>query len=96
MVGVLDALQAKGLVSRRPDAQDRRRNVVELTVAGGAMSCCGQAQRGEHAERALLAPLRPEDAQHLRDALLQVVPGQPPRPAGPDGRLAGQAASAAE
>jgi DNA-binding MarR family transcriptional regulator len=28
MVTVLDTLQAKGLVSRRPDSENRRRNVV--------------------------------------------------------------------
>src|SRR4051794_18929386 len=36
MVGLLDGLEAKALVARRPDAADRRRNVVELTVAGRA------------------------------------------------------------
>jgi DNA-binding MarR family transcriptional regulator len=34
MVGLLDALERKGIVRRRPDPADRRRNVVELTEAG--------------------------------------------------------------
>ena len=35
MVALLDGLEDKGLVARRPDALDRRRNVVALTDAGG-------------------------------------------------------------
>lgn len=31
MVSLLDALERKGVVTRRPDPTDRRRNVVELT-----------------------------------------------------------------
>ena len=34
MVALLDALEGKGLVARHPHADDRRRNVVELTDAG--------------------------------------------------------------
>src|SRR5215203_507871 len=36
MVSLLDSLEAKDLVARRPDAGDRRRNVVVLTDAGKA------------------------------------------------------------
>src|ERR1700744_1201527 len=32
MVALLDTLEAKGLVSRHPHTEDRRRNVVELTT----------------------------------------------------------------
>src|SRR5690349_8048710 len=34
MVSFVDGLEAKGLVARRPDPTDRRRNVVVLTDAG--------------------------------------------------------------
>ena len=34
MVGLVDALEAKGLVARRANAEDRRRNVLELTEDG--------------------------------------------------------------
>src|SRR3954452_6307083 len=34
MVALLDTLEGKGLVSRQPHAEDRRRNVVELTGVG--------------------------------------------------------------
>lgn len=36
MVSLLDSLEGKDLVARRPDAGDRRRNVVVLTDAGKA------------------------------------------------------------
>src|ERR1700728_3628316 len=35
MVARIDALEDKGLVSRHPHPEDRRRNVVRLTDAGG-------------------------------------------------------------
>src|SRR3954468_2948263 len=34
MVALIDALENKGLVARRPDAEDRRRNVIALTDSG--------------------------------------------------------------
>jgi DNA-binding MarR family transcriptional regulator len=72
MVALLDTLQGKGLVSRHPDANDRRRNVVELTEAG--RKTLSQAiEASDEAERALLAPLTPQAAQHLRTALRTIV-----------------------
>src|SRR4051795_8740796 len=34
MVALIDALENKGFVARRPDAEDRRRNVIALTDSG--------------------------------------------------------------
>lgn len=34
MVGMLDTLERKGIIARKTDPSDRRRNVVELTKAG--------------------------------------------------------------
>lgn len=34
LIGVLDDLEAEGLVTRQPDAEDRRRRIVALTEAG--------------------------------------------------------------
>ena len=31
MVAIIDSLEAKGIISRHPDTEDRRRNVIELT-----------------------------------------------------------------
>jgi DNA-binding MarR family transcriptional regulator len=72
MVAMLDTLEAKGLVSRHPDADDRRRNVVELTGTG--RDTLRQATKAsDDAERAFLAPLSPQAAQHLRESLRIIV-----------------------
>lgn len=72
MVALLDALQAKGLVSRHPHADDRRRNVVELTEPGQDTLRRATAASDE-AERTLLAPLSARDGERLRDFLRAVV-----------------------
>jgi DNA-binding MarR family transcriptional regulator len=72
MVALLDELQAKGLVSRHPDEEDRRRNVVELTEAGRDTLMRAQAASDE-AEREFLAPLSSRAAQQLRDSLRTLV-----------------------
>src|SRR5436309_14166166 len=61
MVGLLDGLEAKSLVSRRPDASDRRRNVVELTDVGRA-TLQKATRASDDAERRLLAELSQSDA----------------------------------
>ncbi|WP_053715331.1 MarR family winged helix-turn-helix transcriptional regulator [Saccharothrix sp. NRRL B-16348] len=75
MVALLDALEGKGLVSRHPDADDRRRNVVELTGAGRETLRLAMAASAE-AERVFLTPVSPRTAQELRGAL-QVIVFQP-------------------
>ena len=72
MVAMLDTLQDKGLLSRRPDAEDRRRNVVELTPAGQDTLKRALAA-SDVAEAEMLAPLRPDEAVQLRDLLARVV-----------------------
>jgi DNA-binding MarR family transcriptional regulator len=72
MVALLDALEGKGLVSRHPDADDRRRNVVELTGAGQD-TLRRASQASDDAERAFLAPLSPQAARQLRDSLHAIV-----------------------
>jgi DNA-binding MarR family transcriptional regulator len=72
MVAMLDTLEGKGLVSRHPDADDRRRNVVELTDHGrDVLHHAGEAS--DAAERELLAPLGPQAARQLRDSLQAIV-----------------------
>ena len=72
MVARLDALEDKGLVSRHPHAEDRRRNVVELTVTG--RDIVKQATEAtERAEAAFLASLTPQEGESLRAALQSIV-----------------------
>jgi DNA-binding MarR family transcriptional regulator len=72
MVAIIDALEAKGLIARRPDTEDRRRNVVELTPAGQDMLREGIAA-SDAAEAELLASLSPEENLQLRNLLARVL-----------------------
>jgi hypothetical protein len=69
--GPLDSLESKDLVARRPDAVDRRRNVVVLTDAGQA-KLLEATQASDTAERELLGQLDEGEAVQFR-ALLQRV-----------------------
>lgn len=74
MVGLLDGLEAKALVARRPDPADRRRNVIELTDLGRA--ALEQATRAsDEAEQQLLANLSQADATRLRELLARIATG---------------------
>jgi DNA-binding MarR family transcriptional regulator len=76
MVALLDALERKGLVARRPHAQDRRRNLVELTGAG-RHTLRDAAAAGRDAERRFLAPLSEPEARQLKEALRAVLTPYP-------------------
>lgn len=79
MVGLLDALEAKALVVRRPDPADRRRNVVELTDQG--RTTLEQAtQASDEAEQEFLADLDKADAAKLRGTLARLATGAPIAP----------------
>jgi DNA-binding MarR family transcriptional regulator len=78
MVELLDELEKKGLVQRRPDPADRRRKLVYLTGEGeSAVKEGGRAAR--EAERAFLVALTPAEADQLR-VLLQRALGTPGHP----------------
>jgi DNA-binding MarR family transcriptional regulator len=72
MVAMLDALERKGIVSRHPDAADRRRNVVELTETGRGTFREAIKVR-DAVERAYLAPLGAPSSEHLRSSLKTIV-----------------------
>ncbi len=72
MVAIIDALEAKGIIARRPDAEDRRRNVVELTPTGQDILRQATAA-SDAAEAELLASLSPEEGEQLRDLLARVL-----------------------
>jgi DNA-binding MarR family transcriptional regulator len=72
MVTFVDTLEGKGLVARRPDPHDRRRNVVALTRAGH--DTLRRATRAsDEAERRFLAPLTRSTAEDLKQALARLV-----------------------
>jgi DNA-binding MarR family transcriptional regulator len=72
MVTFLDTLEERGLVARRPDPDDRRRNVVVLTATG--QSVLRDATRAsDEAERRFLAPLSAAAAGQLRRSLQSVI-----------------------
>lgn len=68
MVALVDELEAKGLVQRRPDARDRRKNVVALTEAGRT-TLEGATRAVDEAERRFLGPLSDDEAAAFRAAL---------------------------
>jgi DNA-binding MarR family transcriptional regulator len=72
MVMLLDGLEGKGLVERRADAADRRRNIVVLTSAGGK-ALRGASRAADEAEAAFLAPLGDADRDQLRTMLQQLI-----------------------
>ena len=61
---VVDALEARGLVERRPDPRDRRATLVELTGQGSGVLGAIRAARGTEAER-IFDRLSPADRDHL-------------------------------
>ena len=72
MVAIIDALEAKGIIARHPDTEDRRRNVVELTPAGHDILRQATAA-SDAAEAEMLAPLSPDESEQLRDLLARVL-----------------------
>ncbi|MFS0703368.1 MarR family winged helix-turn-helix transcriptional regulator [Cellulomonas sp. 179-A 9B4 NHS] len=74
MVTLLDALERRGVVTRRPDPTDRRRNVVELTEQGLRTYDAARVAYGE-AESAFLAGVGADAAGRLRRTLRALVEG---------------------
>jgi DNA-binding MarR family transcriptional regulator len=68
MVGMVDRLEAKKLVRRRPHPDDRRKNVVELT-ATGRTTLAGATRAATAVERRFLEPLGPDGAAAFTQAL---------------------------
>ncbi|MFF4602025.1 MarR family winged helix-turn-helix transcriptional regulator [Streptomyces sp. NPDC001339] len=71
MVGVLNDLQAAGLVVRTPDPADRRKNAVCLTAEGERrLEECTEA--GEWANDELLAPLSAAEREEFLEMLRRI------------------------
>lgn len=69
MVAMVDTLEGKKLVARRPHPHDRRKNAVELTERGRETIRLG-VPAVERAEQAFLASL-PEEERRLFRAVLE-------------------------
>jgi DNA-binding MarR family transcriptional regulator len=78
MVGLVDELQKKGLVERRPHDDDRRKNVVEITDEGRDVRQRA-ARTVDTVEAEFLAMLNTREAGRLIGALATVIePFEPP------------------
>jgi DNA-binding MarR family transcriptional regulator len=68
---VVDALESRGLVRRRPDPGDRRATLVEMTEHGAEVMAAIRAAQGNDAERAF-GRLTPADRAELARILGQL------------------------
>ncbi|WP_330308675.1 MULTISPECIES: MarR family transcriptional regulator [unclassified Streptomyces] len=71
LVGVLNDLQAAGLVVREPDPGDRRKNAVSITEEGARkLKRCERA--GREANDVLLAPLSAAEREQFMGLLIRI------------------------
>jgi DNA-binding MarR family transcriptional regulator len=84
LVGLLDELEKRGLIARKRDPLDRRRQAVSLTDAGRE-TLVELRKVVKRVEDAFLAPLPPADRQTLHDLLLRLAVHHDPRCAADDG-----------
>ena len=69
MAQTVNDLEAEGLVSRRPDADDRRRSVVELTEAGRVVLAADRRQREGWLAQAIADGLSEDEQRVLSEAV---------------------------
>lgn len=74
VTGIIDRLEARGLVERRPDERDRRIKNIVATPAGAVLARNFRRSLGFAAEP--LAALDPAERVHLRDLLSRMVDGE--------------------
>lgn len=72
LTGVVDRLEARGLVERRPSSSDRRVKVLTLTDEGQALR--SRIVEAAYEPHPAFASLAPADQRALRDILRKVFP----------------------
>ena len=72
VVGLLNELEERGLITRRRDPADRRRHIVELSATGAGELCLAQA-RPSRVEDDLLSALSAEERATLYRLLARAV-----------------------
>jgi DNA-binding MarR family transcriptional regulator len=77
LVGLLNELEAEGLILRRRAPEDRRRHIVELTPAGGERLAAAEAAIGA-AEDEVLGALSDRQREQLFVLLQQANAGRVP------------------
>ena len=81
VVGLLNELEERGLITRRRDRADRRRHIVELSSLGEDELALAYARLSD-VEDDLLSALSPEERATLYDLLVRAVGAKsPPCPA---------------
>jgi DNA-binding MarR family transcriptional regulator len=91
MVAIVDELETRGLLERRPDPSDRRVRALHLTAAGRRLLARGRKLAAEH-EEDLAQGLSPTDRRRLVALLRKLVDEQEigagvhPGLSGPEGR----------
>jgi DNA-binding MarR family transcriptional regulator len=78
LVGLLDGLEEHGLIERRRDPHDRRRQMVSLTAAG-RRTLVRFRSIISRIEEEFLSPLGRDDREALHALLLRLVRHQDPR-----------------
>jgi DNA-binding MarR family transcriptional regulator len=72
VVGLLNELEERGLITRRRDPADRRRHIVELSASGESELTCADA-RLRHVEDELFSALSAEERETLYRMLVRAV-----------------------
>src|SRR5579875_2672557 len=78
--GIVGRLEQRGQIERRPDPDDRRRNIVTMTGAG-RRHLDELQQYADTVQDELLARLDAAERRDLQALLAKVLGGHPPQPA---------------
>jgi DNA-binding MarR family transcriptional regulator len=80
VVGLLNELEVRGLITRRRDPADRRRHIVEISTEGESQLCATH-QLLARVEDDVLRALSPAERATLHELLVRAAGGQLPEDA---------------